>query len=177
MAVFDCYSPGQSPLQFNWVEGDISVSGQVNPSRIKRYMKGPKGKHFAEQGYEIHKIEGRWTILHPVERVDERTLRMDGKEFRYRIIQECAADRELWFPSVRYEYQPHAEVTNLTGHKWWELANWSMRLQLTLFLRYESIWEQTKDTGKRIKDSDTWGEHKLWKVTQFPGGDGKSHEH
>jgi len=46
--------------------------------------------------------------------------------------------------------------------------------QLTHFLRYEPILEQTKhQPGRAIKDSDTWVPQRKWEVTKFPDGDGK----
>jgi len=172
-AVFICYSPGVSPLVFCWQDHDteqryVISNKPVRPYMIRDYLNGPRGKHFKEQGYQIHKIESRWTILKSVERVDERTLRMDGDLFRYRITSPVAADQELWPNSIRFEFQR----PDITG-AWWNLRNLSMLTNLTHFLRYEPILEQTRyKPGKAIKDSDTWTPKRAWEVTEFPDGDG-----
>ena len=174
-----CYSPGQSPLVFCWQDWDTPqryvISGKyIGPTMIARWLERKDNRHFLEKGYEIHKIENRWTILNPVERVNEMTLRMDGSLYRYRIERECSEDQPLWSNSVRFEFRPsdtHEMLENVD--LWWVLKNWSNQLQLTFFLRYESIWEQTRWTpGKKIKDKDTWPVLKHWPVTEFPDGDG-----
>ena len=183
MRSFHCYSPGQSPLVFCWQEKDddgrhVVVSERVKPiypSRVKQYLASKEGKSLADKGYEIHKIEGRWTVMMPVERVNENTLRMEGQDFRYRITHEVPIDYDLWSSSVRFEFKPSDRHSFLDKEKsgWWMLRNWNMMFCLVYFLRYESIWESSKwDTGKRIKDSDTWAEKKVWEVTEFPDGDG-----
>ena len=174
-ARFHSYSPGMSPLVFCWqdhdTEGKRVISGKaIRPYMIRNYLNGPRGKHLKKAGYQIHKIEGRWTVLKPVERVDERTLRMDGTLYRYRITSEVAEDRDLWSNSVRFEFKPDHQ--KLPG--WWKLRNWSMIDQLTHFLRYEPILEQTRyHHGRAIKDKDTWMPKRKWEVTTFPDGDGK----
>jgi len=107
-ARFICYSPGVSPLVFCWQDHDTPerfvISGKpVRPYMIRDYLKSRRGKGL--EGYQIHKIESRWTCLKPVERVDERTLRMDGTLYRYRITSEVAEDRELWPNSIRFEFK------------------------------------------------------------------------
>ncbi len=172
-AKLHCYSPGVSVLHFVWCDHDTDgrecVSGKpIYLHHIKRYMAGPRGKALREQGYEIHRIEGQWTVMKPVERVASNTLKLDGKLFRYRHTYECPADGDLWPNMLRFEFIPPSKTD------WWKLRNLSMINQLTHFVRYEHIWQASKpDTDKRIKDSDTWALHKVWPVTVFEDGDGQ----
>ena len=173
-ARFHCYSPGVSPLVFHWQDHDSPGkedigSKPVHPSMIRDYIKGPRSNGL--EGYNIHKIENRWTAMKPVERVDERTLQMDGVLYRYRITSEISTGRDLWPNSIRFEFQPdHQDLQP----GWWKLRNLSMLAQLTHFLRYEPILEQTRyQHGRAIKDSDTWPPKRKWEVTEFPDGDGK----
>ncbi len=172
-ARFHSYSPGVGPLVFHWqdhdTEGRYSIGSKpVRPYMIRDYLKSRRGKGL--EGYQIHKIESRWTCLKPVERVDERTLRMDGKLYRYRITSEVTEEYDLWPNSIRFEFKPDHQ--NLQPG-WWKLRNLSMLNGLTHFLRYEPILEQTRyQHGRAIKDKDTWTPKRKWEVTTFPDGDG-----
>ena len=171
------YSPGQSPFDFYWQAPDNTrISGRkVLPSEIAALLERKGNEHYRKADYRIHKIEGEWTMMKEVVRTGENTLAMFDpdenkmKEYRYRFLRDCPADRELWFAGVRFEFwMPEAK-------QFWELRNWSMKLQMTLFLRYETIWEQTRYVkGKRIPDKMTWRPKVLFKESHFPDGDGKS---
>lgn len=172
-ARFHCYSPGVGPLVFHWqdhdTEGRFDIGNKpVRPYMIRDYLKSRRGKGLKD--YQIHKIESRWTCLKPVERIDERTLCMDGKYYRYRITHEVPEDRDLWPNSLRFEFKPLHALEPC----WWLLRNLSMLNSLTHFLRYEPILEQTKhQSGRAIKNKDTWPLKRKWEVTEFPDGDGK----
>ena len=181
MAKLKCYSPGQSPLDFYWEGQDRRrISGRKPTAReVRRYLNGPQGEHFRKAGYQVHKIEGRWTILKEVRRVDEYTLEMKDPDtgkwqrFRYRFLRDVADDREVWANDLRIEfYRDLPDYPNLSG--WWELRNLSMCNQITFFVRYEAIWEQTRHNGRPIPDKLTWLPKVHNKANQFPDGDGKT---
>jgi hypothetical protein len=125
------YSPGDGAIDFTWVDPKTNhcVSSHVTPSLIKQFQKHSVGKSL--QNHTIHRINGQLRLVHPITRINENTLLIDGKTFTYTITPDPH------FTYVRY-HDINVETTiDTTPPYTYQVKNASLVQAICFFLNHE----------------------------------------
>lgn len=89
-----CYASGSGALSFVWQAMDHSRGSRIATGRkvtmedARRWLSSTKrGGELLAKGYRLWDRYGQPTLIGPVERVNENTLRIDGQTYYYHVNQ------------------------------------------------------------------------------------------
>ena len=95
--MLQCYASGDGALHFTHVEmpnsqngyNHMATSRPITKKDVKEYVASLPAHHDLKKWWIVQVNGTHWNLVHPVERINENTLLMDGIEFKYALLCSC----------------------------------------------------------------------------------------
>lgn len=136
------YAPGDGAFHLVWVNTRTNQCDgpAVTQADVDRFVaEDPEWRYWADKGYRYALIHQQHRLVAPVRRVDENTLELEGKTYRYEVTPEALAEarREGHLPKdyVKFFFWIVAEGI---GRMEYQLRHWSTIDSLRFFLVHEN---------------------------------------